>query len=176
MALALWKHWRVSLSSLDLVHTLISISDAGRHIPKYLFRVWTSESGNNHLLNTIEKVTPHAFFDGTGHPSVLDPSRTAFLNVVKDHLDDRRLELERFTEFSSWSHYPLFAIMLAIWELREYKDAHLAVLDAEAFIRQHGGTLKIFHVPGLNDMIKAGDVLNGGFRFEYEYLIRILTD
>ena len=84
----------------------MTIIEASKNVPRYLFRVWDSSSGGNSELNTTSAVTPHAHYHKANHASVYDMTRREFIVNTSVHLVGSD---EVLSEFSSWSHSPYFA-------------------------------------------------------------------
>ena len=120
--------------------------------------MWSSSSGGDRLLNSTERVTPHAFHYSSGHESVFDMTRAEFVATTTGHLYAQEIEV---TEFSSWSASPLFAFQYAM-EVQE-DNAHIAIIDTEELDNT------IVHVPSL-DAIFIPDGTSIYSQYHEEYL------
>ncbi|KAK4502859.1 hypothetical protein PRZ48_006285 [Zasmidium cellare] len=130
--------------------------------PRFLFRFWSEQSGGNKDLNTIEKITPHAFLDKEGPEALHKMKLSDIHDLSLGHLTGKRLP----SVFSSWSQsLPL----LLGWAQRQVRDRgrkgmHISVLDTAKVDASN----TILHTDALR--IVANTPWDEG-RYRWEYLI-----
>ncbi|THX16503.1 hypothetical protein D6D13_01288 [Aureobasidium pullulans] len=149
------------------------IQHASKNNPRYLFRVWSSNSGGDSTLNTTSAVTPHAFAPdyNTGHNSIFEMKSKWFIKNLIGHFRAQRIP----SEFSSWTASPVFAIRVAFhFAERKRPNVHIAIVDTEKLkdtnmILSVLSTEPVFrsHSPDHVEMI---------LDIEYEYLIHGVVD
>jgi hypothetical protein len=147
---------RLSDKSLRLIR--MTLTDASRKVPKYLFRMWDKRSGGDSRLNTPKTITPHAFRDSRGHKSVYDMSRSEFVHNTSLHVNFGTGS----SEFSSWSHSPFFVFGYA-QSRKPRQEAHIAIIDTEELAQSNPA----FYVPVLGQIFHRPEV----YSYDEEYLV-----
>ncbi|KAI5253157.1 hypothetical protein E4T42_03003 [Aureobasidium subglaciale] len=136
------------------------LKEAGKNVPKYLFRMWDARWGGSPKLNTTRAITPLAFASSRGHKSIFDMTRSALVNNTLLHLENVR---EVASEFSSWSHSPYFAFYYARQRSTSTDTVHVAIIDTEGLAKSNIA----IHVPALGKILGQLD----GYGYEEEYLV-----
>ncbi|GAB1727360.1 hypothetical protein NU195Hw_g7801t1 [Hortaea werneckii] len=138
------------------VKTKKSIQEALKRTPRYLFRYWNNDadrpSGGYRGLNTVDAITPLAYFRGKGSDSIYDLTREELTTMVDWHLRGGLT----LTELSSWASSLEVCLHMA---LESETNAFISVIDTNLL---PGNT--VLYVPSLQ-------FLNYRFcRYEEEYL------
>ncbi|THZ50700.1 hypothetical protein D6C90_02353 [Aureobasidium pullulans] len=124
--------------------------EACKNVPKYLFRMFWANSGNDSRLNTVSAVTPHAFLHGRNHNTVYDMTRSEFVDNTNGHVRGHK---SIYSEFSSWSQSPYFPFNYAMnlrKQLLQSKGIHIAIMDTERLVT----TNPAFHVGALGKIFE----------------------
>ncbi|KAI6823335.1 hypothetical protein KC340_g11836 [Hortaea werneckii] len=138
------------------VETKRSIQEALKRTPRYLFRHWNNDadrpSGGYEGLNTVDAITPLAYFRGQGSDSIYDLTREELTTMVEWHLRGGAM----LTELSSWTSSLAFCLLLA---LQTGADAFISIIDTKLL-----PVNTIVYVPSL-------EFLNHRFcHYDHEYL------
>ncbi|KAI7158367.1 hypothetical protein KC349_g4890 [Hortaea werneckii] len=133
-----------------------SIQEALKRTPRYLFRHWNNDadrpSGGYEGLNTVDAITPLAYFRGQGSDSIYDLTREELTTMVEWHLRGGAM----LTELSSWTSSRAFCLLLA---LQTGADAFISIIDTKLL-----PVNTIVYVPSL-------EFLNHRFcHYDHEYL------
>lgn len=130
------------------------IRKASQSVPRYLFRAWCSFSGGNAELNTVEQITPNAFYKRTAPDSIFNIAPQMFDQSIAGHLGGGPTR----SYFSSWSDSIAFVMSVAVGT----PNAHVAVVDTT-------------RLPARNNIHWCGDRslprLGGLFQYPEEYQI-----
>lgn len=138
------------------IATKRQLLEAGKGIPRYLFRVWRNvepPSGGFIGLNTVEAITPRAFFSLKSKPNkvIYDLSRQELEAMCWNHLTG----VHGYTEFSSWASS--LAVALHFVRRAQAEDHFISIIDTNEFANP------IFHVPSLAPIL-------GMSHWDHEYL------
>ncbi|GAB1739278.1 hypothetical protein NU219Hw_g4024t1 [Hortaea werneckii] len=138
------------------VETKISIQEALKRTPRYLFRYWNNvddrPSGGYRGLNTFDAITPLAYLRGEGSDSIYNLTREKLTRMVEGHLTGRHM----LTELSSWA-----SSLQVCFQMARGNAAHgyISIIDTKLL-----SSNRIMHVPSL-------DFLSQGFtHYDHEYL------
>lgn len=102
-----------------------AIHKASQAVPRYLFRAWSPEPGDNEKLNTMSEVTSHALLEGPKQVSDV-PAKTLADSLVA-HLSRA---LEPTANIPSWSASLPFVLGRALTLVqRTPATAHVAIVD-----------------------------------------------
>ncbi|KAK3718542.1 hypothetical protein LTR37_005046 [Vermiconidia calcicola] len=103
---------------------------AARKCPRFLFRVWSSASGGNKRLNTVDAIIPRAFLNGKGPTDISELFPGKLANLVSAHWSGEHVA----TVFSSWSqslHYVLIWANSIASGSGRYSNVHISIIDTK---------------------------------------------
>ena len=113
--------------SAELLRTLENVE---AETPRYLFRGWSSISGGDSRLNTVDAITPSRFLDPDAPAAVDHLSDTQFLDLWNYHVNCAPFD----TVFSSWSQSLKVALQFAANRC-DY-EPHVSIVDT-TMLKKH---------------------------------------
>ncbi|KAI6856197.1 hypothetical protein KC323_g7990 [Hortaea werneckii] len=122
------------------VKTKKFIQEALKRTPRYLFRYWNNTdilSGGHKGLNTVDAITPLAFFRGKESRNIYDLTRQELGKMVNSHLTGGNV----LTELSSWASSLEICFRMARGN-RAY--GYISIIDTKLL-----SSNTIMHVPSL---------------------------
>ncbi|KAI4674531.1 uncharacterized protein J4E88_008267 [Alternaria novae-zelandiae] len=134
------------------------------HIPQFLFRTWSSNSGggSEHATNSVKEIIPHGFMKKASGSGFYDKPESELYKMVQDHYDTESV----FTsEFSSWTGSLHLALCYA-GSIEEEYGPHVAIMDTH----QLDGDVLVWHVPhlfkpdGLHEYLAHGPIRGIGYK------------
>ncbi|KAJ0107205.1 hypothetical protein J7T55_007575 [Diaporthe amygdali] len=153
-------------------HNLSYLREAGRKLPRFLFRGVTHESGGeefNELVNNATAITPHAFLENFTRPESMHNVKfmdwSAFTLAAQAHVSGMRTTSFE-TPFSSWSANLQTAVDFATrydnggGRLASPPGA-IAVLDTAVFLSDAERPFRIFHMPDIGPNIPCEYLVYG---------------
>ncbi|KXS95097.1 hypothetical protein AC578_9592 [Pseudocercospora eumusae] len=136
-----------------------NLLEAQKYTPRYLFRGWHDSSGGYRGLNTVDAITPLAYFKDrrAGAASIYDLSRDqlrqmCFRHLKTDIADDFK------TELSSWAS----SLRVAINFSGGSPGSYISIIDTRALEQQN----IIVHVPKL-EFLQFWELRTGAYPHEY---------
>ncbi|KAF2112745.1 hypothetical protein BDV96DRAFT_648983 [Lophiotrema nucula] len=135
------------------------------HVPRYLFRTWSSTSGGGSKIsiNSETEIVPPAFVKGAGH-KFYEMDEDYIERMARNHYSGLH---EPLTEFSSWTASLHFAFIYAEWMYGEARrDVHVAIIDT----KQLDGEVLAWHCPhimkttGNHEFLVHGRISGKGYR------------
>lgn len=129
----------------------VQVELASRRVPRFLFRVWDKFSGGNEHLNTVNAITPHAFYHREGPSSIHDIPRYELASLASEHLAGSR---HTSSPFSSWSQSFSFIVSWAT----QKTDGYISVIDTKR-LGAHNKILYTMDMGVISQSIK-------GFQYE----------
>lgn len=118
------------------------------HVPRYLFRAWSSVSGGGcaTTVNSTTEIIPPAFVQGSGH-KFYEMKESEIKTMAQCHYNGSHTPL---SEFSSWAASLTLALCYAQVKVRRgEKDVHVAMIDTLDLDPEN--EVLVWHVPQLLD-------------------------
>jgi hypothetical protein len=106
----------------------MNVEYQNKHVPRFLFRAWHSESGGGQAfsINTESEIVPHGLMH-RGYPNFYGYSEHHIESLVEAHISMRSRPL---TEFSSWSA-SLHAVLCYGAYMSQHHDVYISVIDTQ---------------------------------------------